>query len=58
MFSSDIADITKGKLFGRPDLPVSEIVTDSRQLSYSEGIVFIAIEGKNHDGHIFIDIFI
>ncbi len=55
MFSSDIADITKGTLFGRADLPVGEIVTDSRHLYYSEGIVFIAIAGKNHDGHIFID---
>jgi alanine racemase len=53
--SSDIAKITKGRLTGNPDLSVTEIVTDSRQLSYNEGFVFIAIRGKNHDGHAFID---
>jgi len=53
--SSDIAKIIKGRLIGPADLLVTEIVTDSRQLSYTEGIVFIAISGKNHDGHLFID---
>ncbi|MCX6326270.1 MAG: bifunctional UDP-N-acetylmuramoyl-tripeptide:D-alanyl-D-alanine ligase/alanine racemase [Bacteroidia bacterium] len=53
--SSDIAKIINGKLIGPPDLPVTEIVTDSRQLSYTEGLVFFAISGKNHDGHLFID---
>ena len=53
--SSDIALIVNGKLTGRPDLPVNEIVTDSRQLSYSGGQVFFAITGKNHDGHLFIE---
>jgi len=55
ILSSDIASITKGKLFGSGDLVVSEIVTDSRQLSYTEGQVFIAIRGKNHDGHTYIE---
>ncbi|MEI6047505.1 MAG: alanine racemase, partial [Bacteroidota bacterium] len=53
--SSDIAEIINGKLIGPSVLPVTDIVTDSRQLSYTEGLVFIAIRGKNHDGHIFID---
>ena len=53
--SSDIARITGGRLIGPPDLPVTEIVTDSRQLSYTEGLIFIAIKGRNHDGHLFID---
>ncbi len=53
--TSDIAKITKGKLIGPPDLWVTEIVTDSRQLSYSDGLAFFAISGKNHDGHLFID---
>jgi alanine racemase len=56
MVSSDIAKITGGKLIGRPDLPVEEVVTDSRQLSYTQGLVFFAISGINHDGHQFIDI--
>jgi Alr-MurF fusion protein len=53
--SSDIARITNGKLIGLSDLPVTDIVTDSRQLSFTEGLVFIAIKGKNHDGHLFIN---
>ena len=55
IFSSDIAEITNGKLVGPSDLPANEFVTDSRQLSYTEGLVFFAISGKNHDGHIFIE---
>ncbi len=54
IFSADIARITNGKLEGQSDLPVKEIVTDSRQISYADGIIFIAIPGKNHDGHNFI----
>ncbi len=52
--SSEIAVIVKGKLTGIPDLVISDIVTDSRQVSYTGGLAFIAITGKNHDGHIFI----
>ena len=54
ILSADIARITNGKLAGPADLRVSELVTDSRQISYTEGIIFIAISGKNHDGHNFI----
>jgi alanine racemase len=53
--SSDIARIVNGQLKGPPDLPVSDIVTDSRQLIFTEGLLFFAISGKNHDGHTFID---
>ena len=53
--SSDIARITKGKLIGPADQLVTEVVTDSRQLSYSDGLAFFAIRGKNHDGHLFIE---
>lgn len=52
--TSDIAKIISGTLKGPGDLFVSDIVTDSRQLFFSEGQVFIAINGKNHDGHLFI----
>lgn len=54
LYSSDIAVITKGKLIGPAGLEVSEFVIDSRQLNYSEGLVFIAIKGKNHDAHQFV----
>ena len=53
--SSDIAQITDGKITGNPDLPVSDIITDSRRFSFTEELAFFAISGKNHDGHSFID---
>lgn len=52
--SSEIADIVGGVLSGISDIVVNEIVTDSRQLSYTDGVAFVAIRGKNHDGHQFI----
>jgi Alr-MurF fusion protein len=55
LYSADIARIVNGNLIGPTYLPAVEIVTDSRQLSYTEGLVFFAISGKNHDGHLFID---
>lgn len=54
ILSSDLAEITGGKLYGPPDMAVTEVITDSRQSGYSEGQVFFAIRGKNHDGHQFI----
>lgn len=56
MTSSEVSVVTGGKLTGSPDLRFTDIVTDSRQMSYTEGQAFIAIRGKNHDGHQFIDI--
>jgi Alr-MurF fusion protein len=53
--SSDIEKIINGRLTGNPGLIVSDIVTDSRQISYPEEMAFFAIKGKNHDGHQFID---
>jgi alanine racemase len=53
--SSDIAKITNSKLLGPPDLIVSELITDSRQVSFAENAAFIAIRGQNHDGHKFIN---
>ncbi len=55
LISSDIAGIVKGKLIGPADIPVYEIVTDTRQLIIADGLLFFALKGKNHDGHVFID---
>ncbi len=55
LISSDIATIVKGKLTGPVDLAVTDIVTDTRQLSFTEGLIFFALRGKNHDGHNFVD---
>lgn len=53
--TSDLAQITNGKLYGVRNIIVSELLTDSRQFSFTEGLVFFAIRGVNHDGHIFIE---
>ena len=53
--SSDIARITGSQLIGRGKLIISELATDSRQISFVENLAFIAIRGKNHDGHQYID---
>ncbi len=52
--SADIAEIVKGRLTGKPDLMIADIITDSRHLSFTDGLAFFAISGRNHDGHIFI----
>lgn len=52
--TSDLAQITKGRLYGTTDLVVCELLTDSRQFSFTEGLAFFAIKGLNHDGHFFI----
>ncbi|MCX6330813.1 MAG: bifunctional UDP-N-acetylmuramoyl-tripeptide:D-alanyl-D-alanine ligase/alanine racemase [Bacteroidia bacterium] len=54
MTISDIAKIVNGSLSGNQDLAISDLVTDSRQLTFPEGMAFFAIRGKNHDGHHFI----
>ncbi|HOO97965.1 MAG TPA: bifunctional UDP-N-acetylmuramoyl-tripeptide:D-alanyl-D-alanine ligase/alanine racemase [Bacteroidales bacterium] len=55
MTSYDLALTVKGSLTGPSDLPVDDITTDSRILSYTERLAFIAIKGRNHDGHQFVD---
>jgi len=55
LISSDIAKIINGKLTGNPNLEVNDIFTDSRRFSFTEGMAFFAICGKNHDGHSFVD---
>jgi alanine racemase len=54
MQAIQIAEITCGSLKGEPANQVSEIFTDSRAAAISDTQMFIAIRGKNHDGHRFI----
>jgi alanine racemase len=54
--TADIAKIVNGKLFGEPDLAVRELLTDSRQAGFPDGLAFFAIRGLNHDGHKFINV--
>jgi alanine racemase len=53
--TSDIARITGGTLYGPSDTTITDISTDSRQVSFTSDVAFIAIIGKNHDGHLFIE---
>jgi Alr-MurF fusion protein len=53
--TADLAQITNGKLSGVSNRIVRELLTDSRQFSFTEGLAFFAIKGVIHDGHIFID---
>lgn len=50
---SEIARIVGGEQRGC-DLRVKEVVTDSRGVLSSDDVVFVAINGKHHDGHDFI----
>lgn len=51
---SEIAQIVGGELRGE-NLRVRSIATDSRSVVSTEEVVFAAIDGKNHDGHQFIE---
>ncbi len=51
---SEIAQIVGGEHCGE-DLRVRSIATDSRSVVSTEEVVFAAIDGKNHDGHQFVE---
>ena len=50
---SEIARICGGELLGE-DLPVARVLTDSRNCSFGEEPLFVAMKGTNHDSHAFI----
>ena len=49
----EIANIIGGDLIGKPDLEITSISLDSRKLTRKDQL-FIAIDGKHHDGHQYI----
>ena len=51
---SEIAHIVGGEHRGA-DVRVRSIATDSRSVVSTEEVAFAAIDGKNHDGHQFIE---
>lgn len=51
---SEIAHIVGGEFCGN-DIRVSNVVTDSRSISSSDDALFAAINGKNHDGHDYVE---
>ena len=52
---SKFAEITKTELIGSGLMPINDIVIDSRSISDYENSVFIAIVGKRHNGHKYIE---
>nr|WP_321405378.1 bifunctional UDP-N-acetylmuramoyl-tripeptide:D-alanyl-D-alanine ligase/alanine racemase [uncultured Carboxylicivirga sp.] len=48
------ADYTEGTLIGSSSSIIERIAFDSRKLLLTEGALFIAIKGLNHDGHSYI----
>ena len=52
----ELAQVTGGVLSGATSVTVSGIITDSRSSGAGSGVVFIALRGPNHDGHMFINL--
>jgi len=52
---ADIARFTNGNVTGDSTLQVSSLITDSRNHVSIKGGLFIAIQGKQHDSHVFLD---
>ncbi|MDL2320230.1 alanine racemase [Alistipes sp. OttesenSCG-928-B03] len=50
---AEIAAITGGRLEGA-DMQANAVFTDSRNSAVGGGAVFVAIAGRNHDGHAYI----
>src|SRR5210317_2031948 len=50
-----LAKITGGEVIGDPGLDFSFLATDSRALPGVRDVLFIALTGKNHDGHHYIE---
>jgi len=51
----DLNIAVQGQAFGNTAIVVESLSTNSRTVFNPEGVVFFAIPGKNHDGHIYIE---
>lgn len=51
----ELARVTGGILTGESAPEVTGVITDSRSSGAGSGVLFIALRGPNHDGHMFID---
>lgn len=49
------ATVTKSRVSGDESARFRRVVTDSRRLNSGFGVCFIALRGKRHDGHLFIE---
>ncbi|MCF6364888.1 MAG: bifunctional UDP-N-acetylmuramoyl-tripeptide:D-alanyl-D-alanine ligase/alanine racemase [Bacteroidales bacterium] len=50
-----LAEVVSGKLIGKSEQVVSEIITDSRSFVSSEKSIFFALKSKRNDGHKYIN---
>ncbi|MDT8430867.1 MAG: Mur ligase domain-containing protein, partial [Bacteroidales bacterium] len=55
MTIQQLAEITGGSIIGDPHRQFSYLATDSRSLPGIDRVLFIAIRGDHHDGHLYID---
>jgi len=52
---AEIAKITNGTITGNASFSISSLITDSRNLVSTQSALFLAIKGKQHDSHEFIE---
>jgi len=52
--TGEIAEILKATVYGNPKAAIKDIITDSRTPLISDDLLFVAINGKNHNGHNYI----
>ncbi len=50
-----LTQFTNGSLLGNGDMKISRILIDSRKVFSPEETLFIALRGRNHDGHKYIE---
>jgi alanine racemase len=50
-----LTQFTNGSLLGNGDMRISRILIDSRKVFSPEETLFIALRGRNHDGHKYIE---
>ncbi|MEZ5069810.1 MAG: bifunctional UDP-N-acetylmuramoyl-tripeptide:D-alanyl-D-alanine ligase/alanine racemase [Bacteroidales bacterium] len=49
-----MARVLGGTLRGDPGCVISDLATDSRTLASGDGVLFVALQGPNHDGHVYL----
>ena len=52
--ASQLAQLLNTRLVGDGGISISSVCTDSRTLSHPQGAMFVAIAGRNHNGHRFV----
>ncbi len=50
-----LAKITTGEVLGNDNVIVNDFIIDSRKVSKTDGIIFVAIKGERNDGHNYIN---